>query len=184
MGTFPHVDIINIGDALEVVALRAVLENWGVVVRVWHVASPSSLVSLLNGQIQLSDIVVLSCHGGSQGLHLPELHPEVAARQPYNGILTAAQMREFLKLTEPVIINTGCALGRDEVAQAFLSAGGSFYIGTQDYIEGTASLLYLSLFFYEHLCRNKSIEEAHRRAASHDEETQLFKLYKRSMSTQ
>lgn len=172
-----HLDIINIADNLEVTALRALLENWGVVTRVWHMASASDLVYLLNGQIVLSEIIVISCHGGSKGLHLPELAPEVAAQQPYSGVINAAQMREFLKLPSKLVINTGCKLGCPEFAQAFLDAGCHAYIGSNDYIEGDASLLYLSIFFYEHLCKGKTLEAAHLRASEHDEETQLFQLF-------
>jgi hypothetical protein len=117
-------------------------------------------------------------------LHLPELAPEVAAEQPYDGVLTATQLREFAKLSSSLVINTGCTLGRSDFASAFLDAGCSFYIGGNGYLDGDASLLYLSLFFYEHVCRHHSVEESHLKAASYDEETRLFQIFTPNTSTQ
>ena len=175
-----NIDIINMGDDLASLALRESLEVWGCAVTLHHIASARQLVRVLNGETAISSHIVLMCHGVEQGLALPDLGPEIAAQQPYQTALSPADLREFLRLPDCLVLNSGCAMGNVEFAEAFLDAGCHAYIGADDYIEGDAAHFYALHFFYELCVRHSSIEEAHRKAASHDSQTQMYRLFARA----
>lgn len=59
-----------------------------------------------------------------------------------------------------------------------LATGCHSYIGPLDYPEGSASLIYVTHFFYEWHIKQSSVEGAHRKAAAHDEETGMHQLYR------
>jgi hypothetical protein len=77
------------------------------------------------------------------------------------------------------VLNTGCALGTAEFAEAFLGAGCRAYIGPSDYPEGSAALFCVLHFLYDLLCRKASIREAHEAARAHCEDTAQFILYEK-----
>lgn len=175
-----NIDIINVDDALEALALRSVLEYWGCTVALHHIATAQHLVQALGGETALSKHIVLMCHGVELGLALPELAPEIAAQQPYQTALSPAHLKEFLHLPGCLVVNTGCLMGKPEFAAAFLQAGCHGYIGLTDYPEGSSSLFYVLHFFYELHVRNSSALIAHQKAAAHDAETQMFQLHQQA----
>lgn len=169
-----QVTIINIADALEAVALRAALEWWNVEVTLRHVGAADHLVALLDGSTPLSPLVSLMCHGDERGILLPELSPDLEQTQPFTGAVGPAELRQFLRLPNCAVVNTGCITGTRELAAAFLDGGASIYIGPDDYPDADGSLFYCLALGYGHLVRGYSIAEAHRRAAGHDAETAQF----------
>lgn len=171
------IDIVVIDDALAALALRGVLEAWGCEVRMHLIATPCHLVKVLGGETELSPHVVLMDHGAAEGLHLPELAPQIAAEQPYGNVLTPRDLAEFLKLPNRLVINTGCSLGTPDFVEVFLAAGCRAYIGATDDPDGSAGLFYPLHFFYELQERGSSIEEAHRKASAHNAETQMYQLH-------
>ena len=171
---------MSLDDDVAALALRSVLEYWGCNVVIHFVATAGQLVDLLNGETALSGPIILMCHGVEQGLALPELAPQIAARQPYQNVVTATDLREFLALSNRLVLSTGCFTGRPEFADAFLHAGCHAYIGPTDYPEGTSALFYPVHFFYEFHVRNAPLEIAHQKASAHDDETRMFKLYQKS----
>lgn len=176
-----EVDIVDLDDDLEAVALRSVLECFDFTVRMHYVATSGQLVRTLGDEDATSGNVVLMCHGGEEGLLLPELAGEVAAEQPYAGVMTAADFRSFLRLPGRLVINTGCLLGRQEYADAFLDAGCRSYVGPIDYVEAYASLFYVLHFLYG-LRRGGSVDEAHEQARAHGPETASFQLYRNRLA--
>lgn len=175
-----NIDIISVDDGLASLALRATLELWGCAVAIHYIASARQLVRVLNGETVLSPNIVLMCHGVERGLALPDLAPEIAAQQPYQTALSPDDLREFLRLPDCLVLNTGCAMGKTDFADAFLQSGCHTYIGANDYPEGASAHFYTLHFFYELCVRNKGVETAHRKAASHDAETQMYQLFARA----
>ena len=171
------VDIVEVNDPVEALALRSALEWWGIQVTLHVVGQAQDLVDILGGQATLSSNVILMCHGDEQGLTLPQLGEEIEAKQPYHGILTPDNFKEFLVLPDCVAVNTGCAQGRPEVAVAFLGAGCRAYLAPDGYPSGDASLFFTLHFYYEWLCKGTAIPKAHEKASSHGDDTGLFKLY-------
>lgn len=177
----PKVDIIVLYEALEALAMRSVLESFGVEVRCHFIGNVKKLVSLLSGAEPLYEIIIISCHGDEQGMILPELYVELEKEMPYHKVLTASDLAQFLKLQNQIIINTGCCLGNKNFAETFIQKGASAYIGLETYVEGNAALFFVISFLYFRLCNNLSVEDAFAKVSSHDE-THLIKLYQKKNS--
>jgi len=172
------VQLIDVENYPEMLALRMALEWFNVRVFVDLVATSEQLIQALNHPIVKPDYAVLMCHGVDEGLYLGELAPEVAATQPYNGAINATQFREFLAIDGYPVINNGCSLGTPDYAQAFLDCGATTYIGAIDDESGGASLMYLISLFYHMTEHNQSLSEAHLSACNIDDDTRMFKLYR------
>lgn len=172
-----YVDIIEIEDAIEALALRSALEWWGIQVTLHLVGQAKDIVYLLSGNVSISSNIILMCHGDERGLCLPTLSDEIEAEQPYHGALTAENFREFLELPDCVVLNTGCGQGQPDVAQAFLDGGCRAYIAPIDYPSGDASLFFALHFYYEWLCKDTELRQAFVMASSPKDDTGLFRFY-------
>jgi hypothetical protein len=179
MLTPPVVEMMVIEDELAALALRGALEYWGVRVNMHYIGAANPLVELLDGSTPLAETIILMCHGVEAGLYLPELAPAFAAAQRYTGVISAADFRDFLRLPDNVVINTGCSLGTPDYGAAFLAGGCRAYIGAAGDPEGNAALFYILHLFYAWHCQGKPLADAHAEAARHDHETAMFSLYKR-----
>src|SRR5436190_21057154 len=71
------IDLVVLGHALEAIAIRSMLESFDLEVRTHFVGNAKKLESLLNGEEDLHEILILSCHGTEQGMILPELSEEL-----------------------------------------------------------------------------------------------------------
>lgn len=171
------VDLIVIGDALEAVAIRGVLESFGIEVRCHFIGNVKKFISFLNGEETLEKIVIIACHGDENGMILPELGAEIEKEMPYHKILTATNCVDFLKLHNQIVLNTGCCLGNEKFANSFIQEGATAYIGSEDYIEGNAAAFFAVSFLYFYICKSLPLHEAFIKAKSLDDETDLFKLY-------
>lgn len=176
----PTLELINIADDLAALAVRGVLEYWGVRVALHHVATASQLVRLLDGTTTIAPWVLLMCHGDDQGLALPPLAPQIAATQPFGASISAHDFARFLRLPQRIVINTGCSLGAPPFADAFLRAGCHAYIGPDGDPDGNAALLYTMHLCYALFSRETPLSIAHAHAAAHDADTSMFTLYTRA----
>jgi hypothetical protein len=176
------IDLVVLGHALEAIALRSMLESFDLALRTHFVGNVKKLVSLLNGEDNLHEILILSCHGDERGMLLPELSEELEKEMLYHKVLTAKDCSEFLKLQNQIVINTGCCLGNEEFAKSFIQQGAKAYIGAETYVEGNAASFFVISFLYFHLCNNLSLQEAFTKAKSLDSETNLFTLHQRKNS--
>lgn len=173
------IDLIVLGNSLEAIAMRGMLESFGFEVRSHFIGNAKKLVSLLNTKENLYEILILSCHGNERGMLLPELAEELEKTMPYHKTLTATDCSEFLKLQNQVVINTGCCLGNEKFANSFIQQGAKAYIGPETYVEGNAALFFAISFLYFHLCNHLSLQEAFTKAKALDSETSLFSLHQR-----
>ena len=176
------IDLIVLGHALEAIALRSMLESFDLEVRSHFVGNAKKLVSLLNGEEDLYEILILSCHGDEEGMILPELSAELEQAMPYHKVLTAKDCAEFLELKNQVVINTGCCLGNEKFAKSFIQQGAKAYIGAETYVEGNAASFFVIALLYFHICNNLSLQEAFTKAKSLDSETNFFTLHQRKNS--
>jgi len=174
-----RVDIVAL-DFLEALSIRPVLEFYNATVSLHLVGEAKDVVRILGGEEKIADTIILSGHGDEKGLVLPELGPEIEKEQPYHGTTTPGDFKKFLNLPPgSLVLNTSCALGTEEMAGAFLGSGCRYYIGPTDYPDGTSAVFYALHFFYERICRGNGVEQAHQSARAHDDETAMFRLYRR-----
>ncbi len=174
-----EVDLMEIDDALEALAFRAVLESWNVRVALHLIGQAQDVVRLLSGKQRLSRRIFWMGHGDDQGFILPELHPGFERDQLYHSRLTPDNLKEFLTLSDCIVISTCCETGAPPIAKTFLQAGCQAYIGPVGSPQGDASLFYLTYLCYEWICKNSDLKTAHEQASSHDEETAKFRLHER-----
>jgi hypothetical protein len=147
-----EVDIIAIDSPFAMLAMRSVLEYWGIQVRLFVIGNTKQMVELLSDPVSRSPWIILECHGIAHGIALPEFAPEVEAQQPYHQALTSRDLQAFLHLPPATVINTGCSLGTPEFAHAFLQGCALAYIGAQHDPDGHAALLYVLRLFYGLYC--------------------------------
>jgi hypothetical protein len=167
----------DVGNEAE--AIRQTAEYFGFQVIIKHLGRPNDFIQILAGQDQLLNslkIWIFSVHGGEGQFLLPELDDSVYEPNEPRGKLGATHIRSIAKLKKQTIINTGCTLGHQDLAQAFLSTGAKAYIGVNDYVEGNASLLFVHRLLYE-LANKVKLPTAFKKASKIDQETALFQLF-------
>ena len=76
------------------------------------------------------------------------------------------------------IVNSGCTLGERKLAESFLRSGAKSYIGSIDYVDGSAALMFAIRLFYGLINHEKTLEGAFQEAKLIDEETHTFQFYK------
>ena len=170
------IDLIVVDDVMEALAVRAALEYWRAQVRMHLIGKASDLVGLMDGSYDLSDNILLMCHGSKQGFVLPELGKEIADKEPFDRFIGAADISTFLNLNGGLVVSTGCETGTKEFADVFLNSGANTYIAPNDSPEGDASLMYVLSLFYS-LITGKNIKDAHDKASVIDQETEMFQMY-------
>lgn len=167
----------DVGNEAE--AIRQTAEYFGFQVVIKHLGRPNDLVQTLAGKDRIFNSLktwIFSVHGEGGQFLLPELDESIYEPDEPRGKLGPAQIRSLAKLKKQTIINTGCTLGNQDMAQAFLSQGAKAYIGANDYVEGNAALLFVHRFLYEQANKVK-LATAFKKASEMDSETALFELF-------
>ena len=171
-----QLDILSIENPLECQALRANLEWWGIRVNLFWIGKGDDLLEW--NHHSKSTYIFLGCHGSEKGIHLPDLAPELADKQILSEYLRPTDVTQHLHFPDSsILLCNGCITGTESMADAFLEAGLSTYIAPSTYIEGDASLLFSSCFYYFLLCKGLSTTDAFQRASSLDQETKSFQMY-------
>lgn len=160
-----NVTVLSVGDSLEAIAVRAILESFNYRVTIHWVGSRKELLEILAGNIETDPIIVLSCHGIEEGIAVPD--------EPALG---AGEITNIAKLTDKTIVNLGCLTGSPEFVQAFKNSKVKAYIAPIDYPEGKAAIGFISNLFML-LAYQVSLEDAIKRASAFDTETEQFKLF-------
>lgn len=164
----------------EAYALRASLEYFDIQVSTRWIGRPNDLIDIISGSENLShfDYLILSFHGDEQRFCLPKLGADVyAENEPKSKFFSAKEVQKFADFNRTKVISSGCTLGAEPLAQVMLNAGAKLYIAPSDYIDGNASLIFLTHFFYQ-LTLGCSSKVAFNKANSINKETQLYRFYK------
>lgn len=176
----PIIDLFVLQDALEGVAIRSVLESFGTMVRCHFIGNVKDFVSLLSDTAALNKIVIISSHGDTEGLTLPELHKEIEKEMPYQRLLTSTDFAEFLKFKDQIVLSTGCFLGRENFANSFIQSGAKAYLGFESEEEGNDVMFSVLSFLYFYVIKENTIQNAFEKANSQGDKTS-FKLYMKKM---
>ena len=174
------VNLIDVNDIFETLALRPALEYWGYKTTLDPIGNVNQLVDLLSTPGKLSDIVVLMCHGDDNGLSIPELHPDLLPTMKFQKSLSPQDIQSFCQSDVKLIINSGCSLGTEAYAHAFLEAGCQNYLGAMDDPLGNDSLMFLLTFFYELSRSAFDIFKAYEESVGTNTNFGMFKLYTRA----
>jgi hypothetical protein len=158
------VTIVAIDDPLEANATRALLEGLDYQVTVHWVGSRREFIELLAGGIRTEGTVILSCHGGADGIYVPDERP-----------VSPADLCEVAKLGGKTVISLGCMTGSTAFADAFEEAGVLHYVAPTDYPEGRAALGFTANLFFL-LASGTDLRVSVERASEFHEETRQFEL--------
>lgn len=172
------IDIISICDDTEVLAVRSVLEYWGIKVNIHFIAKAQDIVDVFGGD--MANNILIMCHGVNDGICLPELAPEIEIAQPFCKVLTPADLDTFLELNAQTVVCTGCKTGSPSFVNTFLSKGAKCYIAPNDFPEGSASLLFVINLYYHLLVNEVTVDEAYARASIIDGETEMFEIFRQT----
>lgn len=160
-------------------AIRQTAEYFGYQVVMKYLGRPNDFLKLLRGEDPLFNGLetwILSVHGDDGKFIMPELDPSIYQEHEPRHPVGAETLADQITLNQQLILNTGCTLGSTFIAELFIANGAKAYIGTTDYVEGNAALLFTTRFLYEWE-KGARISTAFKRAAATDEETGLFRLY-------
>jgi hypothetical protein len=176
--SWTSVDMLVCDTGFQGYAMRAGLEQLGIKVNFFPVGLAQHLVNVLSGAEATAPYVIIDTHGDEGDLLLPELAPEYAATQRFNGRLTAGDLATFVNLPGRVVISLGCDTGDEALARVFLDHGCIAYIGPQGAPFGYSSYFFPVFLFYE-LTHNpgRSLADALAHVCAHDNELGMFRLY-------
>ncbi|NRB49028.1 MAG: delta-aminolevulinic acid dehydratase [Saprospiraceae bacterium] len=160
-------------------AIRQTAEYFGYQVVMKYLGRPNDFLQLLGGQDPLFnalDCWIFSVHGDDRKFILPELDPSIYQEHEPRHPIGIETLAGQIILNAQLILNTGCTLGNEPLAQLFISGGAQAYIGATDYVEGNAGLLFCIRFLYEWM-KDIELASAFALATAVDQETGLFRLY-------
>lgn len=165
---------------LEAQSLRATLEYFGARVVTYWIGRPRDLMDVLSGKSLYEDMeyIIFCFHGDKGEFVMGELGEDVYEEDEPRGDFGVAEIKRYAKLHNKYIINSGCTLGDPKLAEVFLNSGVKAYIGSTDYVDGNAALMFTIRLFYGIINHQKTIDDAFQDAKLLDDETLTFELYK------
>jgi hypothetical protein len=146
---------------------------------VYRIGRASDLIAVLSSE-QLypgTNHLILDCHGDEGSLLIPEVSESVLEPGEPNRIFTAEHVRRFAKLPPIVVVATGCSTGAPALAEAFLEAGASGYLGPDGYANAVEGMQFQLRFYFEVLHVGQPEREAVRRAHQVGGDACLYRWY-------
>ncbi|MGR5977660.1 delta-aminolevulinic acid dehydratase [Bacillus cereus] len=164
--------VIGFNSDLEAQSIRASLEYFGARVVTYWIGRPKDFVEVLSVKNLFNNInYIIFCFHGEEGKFvMEELGEEVYEQDEPRGYFGAAEIYKYAKLHNTHIVNSGCTLGEQNL---FLHSGAKSYIGSINYVDGNAALMFTIRLFYGVINHGKTLEEA----SLIDEETHTFRFY-------
>ncbi|PGK36456.1 delta-aminolevulinic acid dehydratase [Bacillus anthracis] len=172
--------IVGFNSDLEAQSIRASLEYFGARVVTYWIGRPKDFVEVLSGKNLYNDIhYIIFCFHGEEGKFvMEELGEDIYEQDEPRGYFGAAEINKYAKLHNTHIVNSGCTLGERKLAESFLRSGAKSYIGSINYVDGNAALMFTIRLFYGLINHEKTLECAFQEAKLIDEETHTFQFYK------
>ena len=170
--------LLIVGDqcTLEGLAIRNALEYFGYKVQVRYIGRPHDFLNSLSMENKV-DFLVICNHGQDGGFVMPELGEDVYLSDEPRGLIQISDLTNRVKLKDAIVLSTACGIGYEPMSKVFLEGGARAFIAPGDYVEGNAGLFFMLQYFYMYLLENNS-DHAFKSAASVDNETALFRLFK------
>ncbi|MCW9131539.1 CHAT domain-containing protein [Bacillus paramycoides] len=171
--------VVGYNSDLEAQSIRATLEYFGARVVTYWIGRPKDFIDVLSGKTLYKDInyIIFCFHGDEGEFVMEELGEDVYDENEPRGYFGAAKIKRYAKLHNIHIVNSGCTLGEQKLAEVFLQNGAKSYIGSIDYVDGNAALMFTIRLFYGFINHKKTLEDAFQEARLIDEETRTFRLY-------
>lgn len=156
-------DVVALDSTSDAAAVRAVLEQMGLNVRLFAVGQARHLARILSGDEGRCDYLILCGHGANGQLIVPDYRWRVtagqagtaeertpsASGQPFGELVGPNEIRQVAHLDGTVVISTACGTGTREMAEAIRDAGAAAYLGPVGEPTGADVMLVLTHFFYQ-----------------------------------
>ncbi|RAS75545.1 delta-aminolevulinic acid dehydratase [Priestia endophytica] len=172
--------VIGPGCDTDSFAMRLALEYFGARVHVHYIGRPSDLMNVLSGEDRAADTdyLILNFHGDEGRFCMPELDSSIYEEgEPQGEFFEDKHITQYANLKGLHVIASGCTLGAEPLAKAFLENGCHSYIAPVDYIDGNANLMFVIKFFYEIISNKRNQKESFQIAKSIDQETNMYKRF-------
>lgn len=165
---------------MESYAIRSVLEYFGIRVNIHWIGRPNDFLKILSGE-ELDnklDYLILNFHGDEGKFCMPELSVETYTdTEPKGKFFGPNEIEKYTNLKGVKIISSGCTLGTEKLANAFLTSGCHSYLAPDDYIDGNANSMFIITFMYEMINNHRNEKEAFEIARLIDSDTSMYKWY-------
>ena len=172
----PLVGIIDLQDTgKETEAIRQCLEYFGFQTITYLIGRPDDFVQIISGRNRLSllNTLIISGHGADGQIIMPKLDHSVYYEDEIRCDFGKEEVINHAHFRKELIISTACTTGGKAFGAAMVQKGASAYIAPRDYVEGNASLAFITRFFYE-LYKKRTVEKGFDLARNVDEQTKLF----------
>ena len=177
-----RVRILVVDCDLEALTIRGAIEEMTALntdVVLWPAATSYQLTDALCLSRDQADHVIICCHGDGEGILFEEVVPEALGGRPFEAKVGPEQVSARARLDSQVVVCTGCGLGRQEMAEAFLEAGAAAYLAARDDPQGSAVTPFLTLFYYNLLAGGQPPDQAVERARNYCQGMSVFRLWQR-----
>lgn len=174
---FPRVPVavVDIGDTLEALLIRATLESLGAVVTLHLPGTPGDFLTLLAGGELVHQHLVISGHGDENGFAFGDYIEEIDTSMLVEGSLPPAVVAQHARLDGKIVLSTCCETGGKAFGDAFVEKGGAaLYVAPDGSPEGADAPLFVHCFYHALLARKQTPEAALARARSYDAAAAMF----------
>ncbi|OCP17822.1 MULTISPECIES: hypothetical protein [unclassified Ensifer] len=177
---FPRVPVavVDIGDALEALLIRATLESLGAVVTLHLPGTPQDFLTLIGAGDLVHQYVVICGHGDDNGFVFGEYCEGIDTSMLVEDSMPPSVIAEHARLDGKVILSTACETGGRVFGDAFVGRGrAALYVGPDGSPEGADAPLFVHCFFHALLARRQTPVAALDRARGYDEAAKMFVGY-------
>lgn len=172
-----RIGIVELGRPTLATAARAVVEEAGLAVSLYKALVPTDLFGVLEAGPTAPDYLIICADADPAGIVFPRAATEFDLENIRHGRLPFSTMREKVFLPHKVVVGAGPGLGHPDAARAFVDGGAALYFGAPGDVDGAAVLIFLSVFFTQHLVRGATMDKACAKAVAADPVTAQFRMY-------
>ncbi|WP_077960208.1 hypothetical protein [Ensifer adhaerens] len=174
---FPRlpVAVVDIGDTLEALLIRSMLESLGAVVTLHLPGTPGDFLTLIGAGDGVHKHLVICGHGDENGFVFGDYIEEIDTSMLVEGSLPPSVVAGHARLDGKIVLSTCCETGGEAYGDAFVRKGGAaLYVAPDGSPEGADAPLFVHCFFHALFARKQTPEAALERARSYDEAASMF----------
>jgi hypothetical protein len=174
---FPRVPVavVDIGDTLEALLIRSMLESLGAVVTLHLPGTPEDFLTLIAGGELVHQHLIICGHGDENGFVFGDHIADIDTSMLVEGSLPPSVVAEHARLDGKIVLSTCCETGGKAFADAMVEKGGAaLYVAPDGSPGGADAPLFVHCFYHALLARKQTPEAALERARSYDEAATMF----------
>ena len=176
--TFFHprtpVSVVAIGDGVEALSIRTLLESLGAAVLLHLVGTPGDFLRVIGQGAAAPAYLVICAHGDETGLIFGAFDEGIDTASLRNGSMPPEVIEQHADLPGTTVVSTACLSGSHAFASAFLESGAHCVIAADGYPGGADAVLFIHLLFYRLLCCGEPLAQAFEKVRAYDERLALF----------